>query len=52
MNKSEWLPIDEKFATLAVHAGYGNENKNLSSVVPPITVSANYEIDAPAVNRV
>lgn len=48
----DWLPVDQKFATLAVHAGYTGENKNLSSIVPPITISANFEIDVPAVHRV
>jgi len=47
----DWQPVERKFATLAVHAGYGEENKNLSSIVPPISISANYEIDPPAVNR-
>lgn len=48
----DWLPVDQKFSTLAVHAGYTEGNKNLSSIVPPITISANFEIDVPAVNRV
>jgi cystathionine gamma-lyase len=47
----DWLPVDQKFSTLAVHAGYQDENKNLSSIVPPITISANFEIDVPAVHR-
>jgi len=50
-NSLDWLPVDKKFATLAVHAGYQGGNKNLSAIVPPITMSANYEIDVPAVHR-
>jgi len=48
---NDWLPVERKFATLAVHAGYQRENKILSGIVPPITISANYELDVPAVNR-
>jgi len=50
-NSLGWLPVDRKFSTLAVHAGYEGGNRNLSAIVPPITMSANYEIDVPAKNR-
>lgn len=49
--KLDWLPVEKQFATLAVHGGYGKDNKNLSAIVPPIAVSATFEIDVPAVNR-
>lgn len=51
-SSTDWRPIDKQFATLAVHAGYGGENKNLSALVPPITISATYEVDPPFEDRV
>lgn len=50
--KEKWLPLKENFSTLAIHAGYSPKSSGYSSVVPPITLSTTYEIDAPAINRV
>lgn len=51
-NAESWLPLNEEFSTLAIHAGYTPDEKSNSSVVPPISLSATYALDTPAKNRV
>jgi len=54
-NKGEaesWLPLNERFSTLAIHAGYSSKSSaGYSAVTQPLSLSTTFEIDVPAVNR-
>ena len=47
-----WLPVDSKFATIAIHSGYNPKEHPSGAVVPPIVLATTFEQDGPNVHRV
>lgn len=52
MANEGYLPLEENFATLAIHTGQEPENWDSCCLMPPLVLSSSFKIDYPGVIEV